>query len=213
MVRNEIKAVKEESKKRNFLESIEISINLKDVDLSDPKKRINEEIVLPSGRGKDLKVALISSEEMKLKAKNADYTFSPEDVSKFVDDKKSFKKLANKVDFFVAESTLMSSIGKNLGVILGPRGKIPRPVPPGQDPTALIENLKKSVRARSRDRRTFHVPIGTREMSDDDLYNNFVTVYKRIVSRLDKGPGNIDSIYIKTTMGKAIKVETGDLND
>ncbi len=48
-----------ELKKRNFDESIEVGINLKDVDMVDPKNRINEEIVLPAGRGKDLKVAVM----------------------------------------------------------------------------------------------------------------------------------------------------------
>jgi large subunit ribosomal protein L1 len=206
----DIKKIKE-SKKRKFEESIEIGINLKDVDMADPKNRINEEIILPAGRGKDIKVGIIASEEMRLKAKNADFTYSLEDLNNFTDDKKSFKKVVKNIDFFVAESTLMGNIGKNLGIILGPRGKMPKPMAPGQDPTPFIENLKKSVRARSRDKITFHVPVGTRSMSDNDLYTNINTVMKRVISHLDKGKGNIASAYIKSTMGSAVEINVGDI--
>lgn len=200
------------SKERKFKESVELSINMKDLDLSVPKNRINEEIYLPKGRGKQLKVALIGTEEMQLKVKGvADYIYGPEALNEFGDDKKAFKKVVQDVDFFVAESTLMATIGKSLGQVLGPRGKMPKPVPPGQDPTPIITSLKQTVRARSRDKRTFHVPVGTKEMSDEDLTENISAVLKRIVGKLERGYNNVDSIYVKTTMGKAVKVELGDI--
>ena len=198
-------------KERKFNESLEVAFNLKDIDMADPKNRINEEIVLPNGRGKEIKVALFSSDEMKQKVKNADYLYSLEDLNNFIDDKKAFKKLVNNIDFFVAEATMMGNIGKNLGIILGPRGKMPKPVPAGQDPTAMIDNLKKSVRARSRDKKTFHVPIGVKTMDDQTLLQNFNAVIKRIVSHMEKGKGNITSLYIKSTMGKAVNVNLGDI--
>ncbi len=198
-------------KERKFNESLEVAFNLKDIDMADPKNRINEEIALPNGRGREIKVALFSSDEMRQKVKNADYLYSLEELNNFIDDKKAFKKLVNSIDFFVAESTMMGNIGKNLGIILGPRGKMPKPIPAGQDPTALIDNLKKSVRARSRDKKTFHVPIGVKSMDDQILLQNFNTVIKRIVSHMEKGKGNIASLYIKTTMGKAVNVNLGDI--
>lgn len=204
----QIEQVKSSTKERKFKESIELAINMKEIDLSDPKSRINEEIPLPKGRGRELKVAVIGTEEMKGKAKDAaDFLYGPEDLSKFADDKKAFKKLAGQIDYFVAESTLMANIGKSLGQVLGPRGKIPKPLPPGQDPSPMIGNLKRTVRARSRDKKTFHVPVGTREMTSADLAENINAVIKRIVGKLEKGYGNIDSIYIKTTMGKPVKLK------
>lgn len=203
----QIDQIKGSSKERKFKESIELAINMKEIDLSDPKNRINEEIPLPKGRGRELKVAVIGTEEMKGKSKDsADFLYGPEDLGKFADDKKAFKKLAGQIDYFIAESTLMANIGKSLGQVLGPRGKIPKPLPPGQDPSQLIGNLKRTVRARSRDKKTFHVPIGTKDMSSDELAENINAVVKRIVGKLEKGYGNIDSIYIKTTMGKPVKL-------
>uniref|UniRef100_UPI00260C2ED5 50S ribosomal protein L1 n=1 Tax=Thermoplasma sp. TaxID=1973142 RepID=UPI00260C2ED5 len=150
-VNEAIEYIKKNSPERKFEESVEIAINLKDVDMTNPKNRINEEILLPKGRGKDLKIAIFGSNEMNVKARGtADYIFGPEDISKFADDKKAFKKIVNDVHFFVSEASLMTNIGKSLGQVLGPRGKMPRPVPPGQDPTSLIKNLKNTVKARSR---------------------------------------------------------------
>lgn len=199
---------KKSSVERKFKESIDMSFNLKDVDLSDPKNRINEEIILPKGRGKEIRVGFFGSQEMQAKVKEvADVIYGPEDLAKFSENKKSFKKVVETIDYFVAESTLMATIGKTLGPVLGPRGKIPKPVPPGQDPSAMINALKRTVRARSRDRRTFHVPVGTKEMPDQDLADNITAVVKRLVGKLEKGYGNIESAYLKTTMGKAVQVK------
>ncbi len=207
-----IKEAKTASKERKFVESIELAINLKDVDLSDPKNRINEEILLPKGRGKPIRVAVIGSNELKSKTgDNADSIYGAEDITEFADDKKNFKKVASSLDFIVAEAPLMPTIGKSLGQVLGPRGKMPRPIPPGQDPTPMIANLRRTVRVRSRDKKTFHVPIGTKDMDDKDLAENITTVVKRVVSRLEKGNSNIRSIYVKTSMGKAVKIDAGDI--
>lgn len=207
-----IEEAKGNSKERKFKESMEISINMKEVDLSDPKNRINEEVYLPKGRGRELKVALIGTEEMQSKAREiVDFVYGPEDLSKFADDKKSFKVIAEQVDFFVAESTLMATIGRTLGQVLGPRGKMPKPIPPGQDPSPIIMSLKKTVRARSRDKRTFHVPVGTKDMSNEDLAENISAVVKKVVGKFEKGFNNIESVFVKSTMGKAVKIDLGDV--
>lgn len=203
-----VKKALEESKKRNFNESVDLAFNLKYVDLSDPKKRINEEIILPHGRGKPIKVAVFASGETALKAKNsADLVISPEELDKLAEDKRKAKKLANEYDFFLAETNLMTKIGKLLGVVLGPRGKMPKPLPPGVDPTPIIQSLKRTVRARSREKRTFHVPVGTRDMKPEDITENIEEVLKKITGKLEKGTGNIDSVYVKTTMGPSYKLE------
>lgn len=203
-----VKKALEESKKRNFRESVDLAFNLKYVDLSDPKKRINEEILLPHGRGKPIKVAVFASGDTALKAKNAaDIVITPEELDKLAEDKRKAKKLANQYDFFLAEAGLMTKIGKLLGVVLGPRGKMPKPIPPGSDPTNIIQSLKRTVRARSKERRTFHVPVGTRDMKPEDIAENIEEVLKKITGKLEKGSGNIDSVYVKTTMGPSYKLE------
>lgn len=193
---------------RKFEESIEMALNLKDVDLSNPKNRINQEIVLPNGRGRAVKIGLISGNEMAAKAKGVvDKFISADELDKMADDKKNAKKMVNDIDFFLAETALMARVGKILGGIMGPRGKVPRPLPPNADPVPVINNLRKSVKARSKERPVVHVPIGTRSMEVDKVAQNAMEVLNRIESKLEKGEENIRTVFVKTTMGPAIKVE------
>ncbi|UCE36519.1 MAG: 50S ribosomal protein L1 [Thermoplasmata archaeon] len=205
-----LKAVKdaiETSKARKFSESVDLAINLKDIDLSIPKNRVDDEVLLPNGRGKPIKIAVFGSGELAIKAKKvADLVITPEELDDLADDKKQAKKLANDHVFFVAEAPLMPVIGKKLGVVLGPRGKMPKPIPPSADPAPLINNLRRTVRIRSKDRRTFHAPVGTKEMSIEDLAENVDEIIKRLIGKLERGKMNIASVYIKTTMGKSVRL-------
>jgi large subunit ribosomal protein L1 len=192
---------------RQFSETVELSINLKDLDLTIPKNRLEDDVPLPHGRGRTVKVALFASPEMCQKAKNiADMVFTAADLEELVKDKKAAKRLVNDVDFFLAEAPLMPAIGKRLGVVLGPRGKMPRPVAPGSDPTNYINSLKSSIRIRSKGNRTFHAPVGIRTMPVDDLAQNVDAVLARIISKLERGKSNIESVYVKTSMGPAVRL-------
>ncbi|MCK4718383.1 MAG: 50S ribosomal protein L1 [Thermoplasmata archaeon] len=197
----------ESAPERKFMETVDLAINLKDIDLSIPKNRIAEEIVLPKGRGKTVKVAVIASQEMAAKAKPvADLVILQDQLDDMADDKRESRKVANNMDFFVAEAPLMPLIGKRLGIFLGPRGKMPKPIPPGADPASIINTLRNSVRVRSKDKMTFHVPVGTMEMSAEDIGANIDDVLKRVLTRLERGKQNISSVYVKTTMGPSVKL-------
>ncbi|MEM2572967.1 MAG: hypothetical protein QXF77_00975, partial [Candidatus Jordarchaeales archaeon] len=64
-----LKKIDESSKKRNFTESVEIAVNLKDIDLKKPENRINTELVLPNDIEKEPRVCIIASGEVAVKAK------------------------------------------------------------------------------------------------------------------------------------------------
>lgn len=202
-----VKELFESAKERNFTETVEISFNLKDVDLSVPKNRVNLDILLPKGRGKEVKVALFGSGELAVKAKGvADMIIFPEEIEDLADDKKKAKKLARDYQFFIAEAPLMPVIGKRLGIVLAPRGKMPKPIPPGGDPAPMVKNLRSTVRLRSKDKRTFHAPVGTKTMSPEDVAENVESVIKRLTGVLERGKFNISSAYLKTTMGPSVKL-------
>lgn len=204
---DEIKKAIDSAKPRKFLESIELAINLKDVDLSIPKNRINEEIILPNGRGKEVKIAVFGSGELALKArKAADLVILSEEIDTLVDDKKKAKQMVIEHDFFIAEAPLMPIIGKRLGIYLGTRGKMPKPIPPQADPAPLIKNLRNTVRLRSKERKTFHIPIGIRSMKPEEIAENYEVVLKRLEEKLERGKMNIASIFVKTTMGPSVKI-------
>ena len=193
---------------RKFVESVDISFTIKDVDLKNPNNRIKEEVRLPSGRGKEMKIAMFAAGEAATKAKSAGITvFTPQEIEDFGSKKGKAKKMANSFDFFLSEVPHMGLIGRYLGVVLGPRGKMPRPVPPTLDPAIIATGLQSTVVVKSADKMTFHVAIGTAKQSQEELSANAMEVYNRVISKLERGIGNIRSLYIKTSMGPAQRIE------
>lgn len=192
---------------RKFTQTVDLAINLKNIDLSVPKNRIEDEVPLPHGRGKSVKIGIFASGDLAAKSKGvADVVIQPQEMGELAADKKKFKKLVNSIDYFLAEAPLMPTIGKTLGVVLGPRGKMPRPIPPTADPKPMVESLRKVVRLRSKDRRTFHTVVGSDDMSADKIADNIDVLVKRLEAKLEQGRNNIASIFVKTTMGAAGKV-------
>ena len=193
---------------RKFVESVDISFTIKDVDLKNPNNRIKEEVRLPSGRGKEMRIAMFAAGEAATKAKSAGITvFTPQEIEDFGSKKGKAKKMANSFDFFLSAVPHMGLIGRYLGVVLGPRGKMPRPVPPTLDPAIIATGLQSTVVVKSADKMTFHVAIGTSKQSQEELSANAMEVYNRVISKLERGIGNIRSLYIKTSMGPAQSVE------
>ncbi len=204
-----VEKIIEDSKKlnRNFEESIDLVFNLKNIDLNVPKNRIDEEILLPHGRGKKAKIALFASGELALNSKkHVDLLIKPEEIEDLSNDKKKFKKIVDEHDFFVSEAPLMPTIGKSLGTVLGPRGKMPRPVPPNADVSNIVKNLRKTVKVRSKANKTFHTIAGSLNMDKKEITENIDTILKRIEASLERGKMNIGSVYVKTTMGPPEKL-------
>ena len=203
-----IKAALSNAPKRKFVESVDITFTIKDVDLKNPTNRIKEEIRLPSGRGRELKIAMFAASEAATKAKAAGLTvFTPQDIEDLGGNKGKAKKVANSYDFFLSEVPHMGLIGRYLGVVLGPRGKMPRPVPPTLDPGVIAAGLMSTVVVKSGDKTTFHTAFGTANQSEEELQANAMAVYNRVISKLERGLGNIRSLYIKTSMGPAQQIE------
>lgn len=192
---------------RKFRQTVELAINLKNVDLSVPKNRIDEDISLPAGRGAAAKIAIFASGELAVKSRQvADLVITPDELEELAKDKPRAKKIANAHTFFLSEAPLMTTIGKTLGTVLGPRGKMPRPVPPNFEPTAMVNNLRTTVKIRSKDRLTFHAPVGTEDMDAEAIADNIDAVLTRVRGRLEQGDQNLRSVFVKTTMGPAVRV-------
>ena len=201
--------VLEGSKKldRKFKENIDVVFNLKNIDLSIPKNRVEEEIILPHGRGKEAKVAIFASGQLAVNSKkHVDLLIKPEEIEDLSGDKKKFKKLVDNHDFFLAEAPLMPTIGKSLGTVLGPRGKMPKPVPPQADLTGLVKNLRNTIKLRSKSNKTFHTIAGNADMSKEHIVANVEAIVKRLEASLERGKMNIGSVYIKTTMGPSGRI-------
>jgi large subunit ribosomal protein L1 len=198
----------ESAPKRKFTESVDLVVNLKNIDLSQPKKRITESIVLPKGRGKTTKIGVFAKGDLAIKSESsgADLVISPEDISKMSGDKKLIRSTTRDINFFIAEAPLMPSIGKSFGPILGPKGKMPDPIPSSADPTPIINRLKRTVKVRTKDKPTFHALVGNLSMSAEDIAANIEAILSTVESKLDNRIQNIASVYVKTTMGPAVRL-------
>lgn len=203
-----IKNAVEGAPERKFVESLDIAFTIKDIDLKNPNNRIQEEIRLPAGRGKAIKVAMFAASDAAQKARAAGiHVIDPSEIEELGKNKGNAKKLANSYDFFLSEVPHMGLIGRYLGVVLGPRGKMPRPVPPVVDPSVIANGLQSTTVIKSRDKITFQASFGTCSQSHEDLVKNAMEVYNRVISKLERGIGNIRSLYIKTTMGPSNRIE------
>ncbi|KAB1188099.1 MULTISPECIES: 50S ribosomal protein L1 [Haloferax] len=197
----------DEAPGRNFRETVDLAVNLRDLDLNDPSKRVDESVVLPSGTGQDTQIVVFATGETALRAEDvADEVLGPNELEDFGDDTDAAKDLADETDFFVAEAALMQDIGRYLGTVLGPRGKMPTPLQPDDDVVETVNRMKNTVQLRSRDRRTFHTRVGADDMTPDEIAENIDVIVRRLEATLEKGPLNIDSIFVKTTMGPSVEV-------
>jgi len=203
-----IKEAIERAKPRKFVETVDMAVNLRNVDMRRPENRIDVIVTLPHGLGKPRTVGVFAKGDTALKAKEAgaDVVLTPEDIDELAKNKREAKKLARRIDFFIAEAPLMPEIGRKLGPILGPRGKMPQPIPPLADPKPMIEKLRKSVKIRTRDKPIFHAPIGKRDMDVEKLAENALEILKVVENKYENPAQVIKSIYVKTTMGPAVRV-------
>ena len=203
-----VKEAKELAKPRNFTQSIDVIINIKDLDVRKPDNRFSEELALPNGRGKPIKIGVIADGELAVSAKDAgiDLVISKEDLEELGKDRKSAKKLAGSVDFFIAQADMMALVGRFLGPVLGPRNKMPKPVPANAKVEPLLERLQSTIKVGVKQQPSIQILVGTQDMDDEKLAENIEAVLAILDRNLEKGRNQIKSMYIKATMGSVVRV-------
>lgn len=183
--------------KKNFTQSFDLIITLRNIDLKKPENKFSKDILLPHGRGKDIEVGIISD--------RLPGAITKTDVEKLT--KKEIKHLNKKYGFFVCEAPLMPLVGKVLGRYLGPKGKMPRLLPPTQDVNSLVNEMKRSVRINVATSPIIQVIVGTEKMGNDQIKENVLHVVDEVKKALPKGESQMKNVLVKLTMGKPVKVE------
>ena len=203
-----IQEAKKGERERKFKESLELYITLKDIDV---KKgfALNEVIQLPKQMSKPAAVCVMATGDMGLKAKDAkaDEVMDNDNLSKLAEDKRASRKLINKYDFFLADTKLMPFVGKSLGQLLGPRGKMPTPVPFNAPIESFLDRFRSSIRVRVKNSLSISCKIGDVTMDEHDVAVNAMAIINNLKGKLPNGDKNIRRYMIKTTMGKAIKLD------
>lgn len=204
-------------KVRKFDESIDLIINIKDVNLNDPKNRIDKEIILANEviTMDKPNICVIASEEILLEAKKLGVdTIDSDGLVKLNSEEKKYKKkIAKKYDYFVVEDKMMRDVARYLARFLGPVGKMPKPFPTGYGIISSTEDLKiayeryrKIIRIQMKKQPIIYVKIGKKSMSTDKLFENLKTVVNYIAEQMPHRFNNFKSMYLKSTMGTPVKI-------
>ncbi|MGY5150962.1 MAG: 50S ribosomal protein L1 [Candidatus Nitrosopumilus sp. bin_6a] len=200
-----VKDAKAATKERKFTQAVELIITFKDIDV---KKgfAINEVVQLPK-TSSPARVCIIATGDMNQKAKaaKADSVIGTEELEKFGTNKRESRKFINKYDFFLADTKVMPTVGKTLGQLLGPRGKMPTPVPFDASIDAFLQRFRSCIKVRTRASLSISAKIGDVTMEDADLAINAHAVLNAVEKKLPNGEKNLRKILIKTTMGKPVK--------
>lgn len=208
VIEEAVKKVLEESKPRNFTQSIDVVITINDLDVNKPENRLDEEVLLPNGRGKDVKIAFIAEGELAYQAEKAgaDLVIDKEQLEAYGKNRAEAKKVANNYDFFVAQSDLMPTVGRFLGPVLGPRKKMPKPIPASANPEVILGRLRSTVKVRVKDQPIIQSIVGSEDMTEAQIAENVDAVLDVLDRNLEKGQKQIKALYIKTTMGPVTRV-------
>jgi len=200
-----INQAKTSTKQRKFKQSVEMIIVFKDIDV---KKgfALNEVVQLPK-TSSPATVCIMATGDMGQKAKEAkaDAVVGSEELDRFAANKRASRKFINKYDFFLADTQIMPVVGKVLGQLLGPRGKMPTPVPFNASVESFLQRFRSSIKVRSRASLAMSCKIGDESMENADLAINAHAVLSAVEKKLPSGEKNLKRVIIKTTMGKPVK--------
>ncbi|MFB6208752.1 MAG: 50S ribosomal protein L1 [Candidatus Nanohaloarchaea archaeon] len=202
---NAVEQAVDNSEERNFTESVDLVINFKDLDLSDPENRFNEDFKLPYKADEETKIAVIG-DTITNNADNADRVIDEDELEEMFDDPSRAKDLAEEMSFIIAEAPLMPKIGQQLGQVFGPRDMMPDPMQPGEDPSDEIEELRNTVTLRLKEEPLLQVKIGEEDQDLEQVGRNASAVYEFVEGQLPQGANNVKSLLVKTTMGSPEEV-------
>ena len=192
-----------------FDESVDVAVRL-GVDPRKADQMVRGTVALPSGTGKDVRVAVFAAGEAAQEARDAGADLvGADDLAAQVE--------AGKFDFDVAIATpdMMPLVGR-LGRALGPRGLMPNPKT-GTVTTdvgrAVSEFKGGKVEYRTDRYGNIHVPLGKASFEPAALETNF----RAVIDELNRAkPASAKGRYLRkitvsSTMGPGVRVDTNRL--
>lgn len=199
-----------EEKKRNFVETIELQVALKNYDAT-RDKRIAGSIKLPMAPKSKNKVCVFGDARLIQEAVEAGIDcMSEDDLAKLNRNKKLVKKLASKYDAFLCTPSLLKKIPRLLGPGLSKAGKFPQVVPPNANLTEragdACSTIKFQLKIKAGAPMCMAAAVGHVGMTKEELETNLNTAIMFMVGLLKKKWQNVKRLYIKSTMGPSFKI-------
>lgn len=209
-VTEKIKELREVSSKRNFTQSLDVIVNLQQLDLKKPEHKVDVGVTLPTQvKPKKLKICAIVDRTVKEAEEVFDAVLYNDDMMAMKGDLKQIRKYTHGFDKFVVQANFMPQFAQVFGRYLGPMNKMPSPklgmvIGPKTPLGPLYEKLQKSVLLQTRKNLVLQVSVGAESESDEQLAENIVSVYKTLVQTLVNHEHNIKNVGIKFTMSKLV---------
>jgi large subunit ribosomal protein L1 len=206
-VADAVKLVKSNAKAK-FDETVEIAVNL-GVDPKYADQMVRGVVSLPSGTGKDVRVAVFARDAKAEEAKEAGAEFvGAEDLMEEIQNGKS------DFDRVIASPDMMSVVGR-LGKVLGPRGLMPNPKVGTVTPNvgqAVKDAKGGSVEFRVEKLGIIHAGIGKASFSEDAIEKNVRAFIEALLKAKPSGAKGtyMKKIAISSTMGPGVAIDTGD---
>ena len=192
-----------------FDETVEIAVNL-GVDPRHADQQVRGVVALPSGTGRDVRVAVIAKDAKaeEAKAAGAEVVGAEDLVERIQGGFMDFDRV-------IATPDMMALVGR-LGKVLGPRGLMPNPkvgtVTP--DVATAVKNAKAGqVQFRVDKAGIIHGTIGRRSFDNEKLQGNLLA----LIEALNKAkPASSKGVYLRkvavsSTMGVGVRVDTQSL--
>jgi large subunit ribosomal protein L10Ae len=193
-------------KKKNFVETVEIQIGLKNYD---PKKdkRFSGSLTLPHIPKENKKIAILGDAVHLNEASRMEIdSYGVEDLKKFNKQKKVIKKFSRKYDFFLASDSIIRSIPRILGPGLNKAGKFPSLLTHSESMSEKISSVRSTLKFELKKVLCLGALIGNVSMTEEMLIQNISLAINFLVSLLKKNWQNVKSLHIKSTMGKPVRI-------
>jgi len=195
-----------QTKKRKFVETVELQIGLKNYDPA-RDKRFAGSVVLPFPTKPKLTVMVIGDQKHVDECNAVGMeVIDSEGLKKFKKDKKKVKKWAQGYDLFLASDSLIRQIPRLLGPQLNKMGKFPSPCSHDQTLKEKIEELQHTVKFQMKKVLCLGVAVGNVSLTKDQLQQNITLSVNTLIGLLKKGWQNVRSMNIKSTMGPVQRI-------
>ncbi|KAG9072892.1 hypothetical protein KI688_000673 [Linnemannia hyalina] len=207
-VRESVRQVKQQSedKKRNFVETVELQIGLKNYD-PQRDKRFSGSVRLPNIPRPKMSVCILGDALHCDQAKEISMEYqSVDDLKKLNKNKKQIKKLAKKYDAFLASEALIKQIPRLLGPGLHKAGKFPTPVTHADNIGDKADEIRATIKFQLKKVLCLGVAVGHVGMSEDELLANIMMSVNFLVSLLKKHWQNVKTLFIKSSMNKPVRL-------
>lgn len=193
-------------KVRKFTESIDLQLNLKNYD-TNKDKRFAGTLRLPNLCRPNMSICIIGDLQHEDQAKKENLPNANMDtLKKFNKNKKLVKKFCSQFDAFLASESIIKTIPRVVGPFMNRANKFPTSVALGDNLKEKSDDLRATIKFQLKKVTCMGCCVGHINMKDDELRQNTTLAINYFVSLLKKNWQNLDTAFLKSTMGKPFRL-------